>query len=1006
VLALRRSLALVLPLVVLVLWTPAAPGQEADADQARSMLEKGIAQHDALRFSEARDTLMEVDAAALSDEQQDLLDEYLRKCNTGIRKQGAAMQAFEAAEKALQRGDLSAAEAGYATAAGSEYLPPEMRAWAGKQLAQVQQRRSQQQDADADEPAELNEIAEAAPEMEMQPLAASSTTQPAEPTEETARPLEMQPAAETDEPMDRPAEAARPLVDLPSDQPRAREVESVRVVNRLRQKRALAKQQADLEFERAMRRSREADAGADSASEFDSAEEYARVARNTIESNKSLFTAEEYEQRIAEADQQLEYIARKREKWSRQKAQEELDELNRLQRQREMREAEQRQRKVETLKQRVRSLEKKQQYETALATVDQILQLDPESKWAVWRKDWLQTLTVVEDQDAIGHQAARQEQKVILDVLRSNIPWHQLLRFPRDWAELTARRMGAQAAAGGESERDRAVRRQMQETVLQKVDFDGIAFSDVVDFLREVSGLNIYVNWNSLQTVGIDQSVPVNVNLTNVSFEKVLTTVLDDVGGVAAQLGYVIDEGVITVSTQEDLSRKTVTRVYDILDLIHPVPDFSAPDLELGEQEEGGGFGDGGDGGGGGLFGDDGDGDGGEAVSVSRSGMVESIVMLIQETIDPNSWRPTGDIGSVRELGGQLVITQTAQNHQSIVNLLNQLREATQLQIAIEARFLDVSTSFLESIGVNLDFYFNIGSRLGSSIAIDPWTGAIVPTDGTILGPTASAWGAGKPGSPDFTPISALNAAVSSWTSGVSTGVPNSVGGAATPFSLSGVFLDDIQVDFLLEAVQAHEGSRTLNAPRLTLLNGQRSNVVLTQSITYVSDVDVEREDDTADVADDFQTITFEYEFTTLEYGTVLDVRGTVSGDRRYVTLNLYPRVTDVTGFNSFVIEFSPVTGEPITIQQPQIATQRVSTTVTVPDGGTLLIGGQKLAGEMRREQGVPLLNKIPVINRAFTNRAEIRDEYSLLILVKPKILIRSEAEQREELYQEEPMLP
>ena len=68
--------------------------------------------------------------------------------------------------------------------------------------------------------------------------------------------------------------------------------------------------------------------------------------------------------------------------------------------------------------------------------------------------------------------------------------------------------------------------------------------------------------------------------------------------------------------------------------------------------------------------------------------------------------------------------------------------------------------------------------------------------------------------------------------------------------------------------------------------------------------------------------------------------------------------------------------------------------TVTVPDGGTLLIGGQKLAGEIEVEAGVPVLSKIPIFKRFYDSRTLIKDEQVLLILIKPKIIIQSEAEQ------------
>ena len=59
-----------------------------------------------------------------------------------------------------------------------------------------------------------------------------------------------------------------------------------------------------------------------------------------------------------------------------------------------------------------------------------------------------------------------------------------------------------------------------------------------------------------------------------------------------------------------------------------------------------------------------------------------------------------------------------------------------------------------------------------------------------------------------------------------------------------------------------------------------------------------------------------------------------------------------------------------------------VKTTVSVPDGGTLLLGGQTVAGEIEKEEGVPVLSKIPFLSRLFTNRSQAKDEQILLILL------------------------
>ena len=82
-------------------------------------------------------------------------------------------------------------------------------------------------------------------------------------------------------------------------------------------------------------------------------------------------------------------------------------------------------------------------------------------------------------------------------------------------------------------------------------------------------------------------------------------------------------------------------------------------------------------------------------------------------------------------------------------------------------------------------------------------------------------------------------------------------------------------------------------------------------------------------------------------------------------------------------------------IQLPTVTVTRVRTTVTVPDEGTILLGGQRLITELEVESGVPVLSKIPILNRFFTNRVESKEEQTLLILLKPTVIIQNEQEER-----------
>ena len=98
----------------------------------------------------------------------------------------------------------------------------------------------------------------------------------------------------------------------------------------------------------------------------------------------------------------------------------------------------------------------------------------------------------------------------------------------------------------------------MPDKRLVELRVDGIAFTDIIDFLRDVTGANIAVDWKTLKTAGIEKTTPITLKLRDVKFSKALSLILDNAGGENVRLGYIVDEGVIEISTVEALNKKTI----------------------------------------------------------------------------------------------------------------------------------------------------------------------------------------------------------------------------------------------------------------------------------------------------------------------------------------------------------------------------------------------------------------------------------------------------------------
>ena len=62
--------------------------------------------------------------------------------------------------------------------------------------------------------------------------------------------------------------------------------------------------------------------------------------------------------------------------------------------------------------------------------------------------------------------------------------------------------------------------------------------------------------------------------------------------------------------------------------------------------------------------------------SLSRAAWIDTLVRVIQETVVPDSWRDNGgDLGSIREVYGTLLITQSPEAHRKIQRVLKNLRK-------------------------------------------------------------------------------------------------------------------------------------------------------------------------------------------------------------------------------------------------------------------------------------------------------------------------------------------
>jgi type II secretory pathway component GspD/PulD (secretin) len=535
-----------------------------------------------------------------------------------------------------------------------------------------------------------------------------------------------------------------------------------------------------------------------------------------------------------------------------------------------------------------------------------------------------------------------------------------------------------------------------------------------------------------------------------VSTRNILSFTLEQAG-----LSYVVENELVKITTTRKAKGRLFTKVFSVADLVTPIPNFALPDygnfekmLQANPIRDGrvvmpglnngptphspaGGLQNGVQTGSlattpgiqGGLpFGPGGQlqsegwqspGPLGASAPVvgERNSKHEQLIKLLTSMVRPYSWDGMGGPGKVEffDIGSALVVNQTADVIKEVEDLLEALRRLQDLALAVEIRIVSLSESWYERMGV--DFSMNIKTH---TTGFEPSLTQIDPNTGLsgVFRPT-----------PFINDINAKGVTVGLTPAGSFTGdldvpiqpktferaIPPFGGYPNTPGNNGGIalglaFLNDIQVYMFMEAAQGDRRMNVMQAPKLTLFNGQTATLTISDIQFFVANVQV--------LSVNGQ-IVFIPNNSPYPAGTnySIAVQGVVSADRRFVRLNL---PITMTAQNSTSVPLFPFTtfvtpvfeggsqGQPIPftqfLQQPGFTTITINTTVVCPDGGTVLLGGLKTLSEGRNEFGPPVLSKIPYLNRLFKNVGIGRETKHIMIMVTPRIIINSE----EEIFQTE----
>jgi len=128
--------------------------------------------------------------------------------------------------------------------------------------------------------------------------------------------------------------------------------------------------------------------------------------------------------------------------------------------------------------------------------------------------------------------------------------WSAVAAYPKDWRELSfGLRSGGRRRAL--TDQDRQAYRVLGKR-LQGLDVNNAEFGHVVAYLSEQAGGKMRVRWNQLAEAGVTPQTTVSIHQPDRRLGQMLSVIMVDLSD-GQTLGFVVQDGAVTISTAEDL---------------------------------------------------------------------------------------------------------------------------------------------------------------------------------------------------------------------------------------------------------------------------------------------------------------------------------------------------------------------------------------------------------------------------------------------------------------------
>ncbi|HEY2125093.1 MAG TPA: Amuc_1098 family type IV pilus outer membrane protein [Chthoniobacterales bacterium] len=406
---------------------------------------------------------------------------------------------------------------------------------------------------------------------------------------------------------------------------------------------------------------------------------------------------------------------------------------------------------------------------------------------------------------------------------------------------------------------------------------------------------------------------------------------------------------------------------------------------------------------------------------------------------------PPGASANFLPQSSRLIVRNTQDNLELVDALVEQANVSGPKQVEIESKFVEITQNNLKELGFDwLLGQFNIGNHklFGGG-----------GTTGMVTGPGVA------PGDPNFqfSPPGGPPVGQFPITGGNRSGMtaisanaidallfPTMGASAAAPgiFALAGVFTDP-QFQVVIHALNQKKGVDLLSAPKVTTKSGQRAVIEIVREFRYPTQFQPPQIPQNFRGGDSLSTgltgnggaavsaasfpvtPTTPTAFETRNTGVTLEVEPVVGPDGITIDLNLVPQVVEFEGFINYG---SPImTVQPTllglaaqsvvltdnVINQPIFSARKVTTSVSVWDGQTVVLGGLMREDVQKTEDRTPLIGDLPLVGRLFRTNVDQHIKRNLVIFVTARLVNPggqpvnpTEEEEEKEAMIEPPVLP